>query len=49
MKKTPKEVRDEAYRLVREAMSERRETGDEEGTLVIRDLAEQVKRIRLTK
>lgn len=48
-RKTAAEVRAEAYRLVRAEAVEREKTGDPEGAGVLRDLARDIKAIRLTQ
>jgi hypothetical protein len=48
-RKTPSEVRLEAYRLAMEAAEERYKTGDPEGAEVIRELADDIRKIDLSK
>lgn len=46
---TPVDIRNRAVRLAREASRERMACGDPEGSIVIRDLAHEINRIRLTE
>lgn len=47
--KYPVVIREEAFELARMAAEQREADGDPEGAEVIRDLAEQIRNIRLTE